>query len=156
MAFRRRHVLHVCAVSALFVLALCGAVADSQLQPSDAGAHDDMQEDEQGQGCVAAVEPNDGTVFRDDANPVLFIAVGFCPRAERARAAGAGASVTIDLSLEPGGRRFQWILAHGIDEFGVELELPQNLPDDQYRGTVGLQGPYNLVLPVHFTKLSTR
>jgi hypothetical protein len=49
----------------------------------------------------------------------------------------------------------QWNLVHGIDEYGVELELPRNLPDEQYHGTVGLHPPYNVVLPVRFTKLST-
>ena len=49
----------------------------------------------------------------------------------------------------------QWSLAHGIDEYGVELELPRNLPDEEYRGTVGVHPPYNVVLPVRFTKLST-
>ncbi len=138
----------------LLALALCLALA--------AGADDDgvnaaNQADEEGEGCAASAEPNDGaTVFHDDANPVLFIAVGFCPRAERARsAAGSRLSVAVDLTLEPGGRRFQWNLAHGIDEYGVELELPRSLPDEQYRGTVGLRAPYNVVLPVQFTKLST-
>jgi hypothetical protein len=49
----------------------------------------------------------------------------------------------------------QWSLAHGIDEYGVELELPRSLPDEQYSGTLGLHPPYNLVLPLRFTKLST-
>jgi len=135
------------------ILVLCLTLAAGA---DDNGGHEAAQQaDEDGEWCAAAAEPNDGaTVFRDEANPVLFIAVGFCPRAERARAA-AQLSVDVDLTLEPGGRRFQWSLAHGIDEYGVELELPRSLPDEQYRGNVGLRAPYNLVLPVRFTKLST-
>lgn len=134
-------------------LVLCLALAAG----ADDGEHAANQVDEDGEQCAASAEPNDGaTVFPDEASPVLFIAVGFCPRAERARAAaGARLSVAVDLTLEPGGRRFQWSLAHGIDEYGVELELPRSLPDEQYRGTVGLRAPYNVVLPVQFTKLST-
>jgi hypothetical protein len=64
----------------------------------------DLAHDE---GCTASAEPNDGTVFRDDASPVLFIAVGYCPRAEHARAGAPGGSVKVDLTLEPGGRKFQ-------------------------------------------------
>lgn len=74
---------------------------------------------------AASVEPNDGAVFRDEATPILFIAVGFCQRAERARQGGAGNTATIDLTLEPGGRKFQWNLAHGVDEYGVGMDLVQ-------------------------------
>lgn len=56
--------------------------------------------------CTASAEPNDGTVFFDEVSPVLFIAVGYCPRAERGRTLAAG-SVRVDLTLEPGGRKFQ-------------------------------------------------
>jgi hypothetical protein len=136
---------------ALFMFAAC--VADTNFQDDDErGA---MQVDEEGEGCAASVEPNDGSVFRDEASPVIFIAVGFCPRVERALATGLRRSTIVELKLEPGSRRFRWDLAHGIDEFGIELELPTNLPDEDYRGTVGLQAPYNIVLPVHFVKLST-
>ena len=139
----------------LLALALCLALAASSAD--DDGGHATNQADEDGEGCAASAEPNDvATVFPDEASPVLFIAVGFCPRAERARAAaGSRLSVAVDLTLEPGGRRYQWSLAHGIDEYGVELELPRSLPDEQYRGTIGLRAPYNVVLPVQFTKLST-
>ena len=64
----------------------------------------DLAHDE---GCTASAEPNDGSVFRDDASPVLFIAVGYCPRADHARAWAPGGSVKVDLTLEPGGRKFQ-------------------------------------------------
>ena len=137
----------------VILLVLCLTLAAGA---DDHSGHEATQQtDEDGEGCAAAAEPNDvATVFRDEANPVLFIAVGFCPRAERARAA-ALLSVDVDLTLEPGSRRFQWSLVHGIDEYGVELELPSSLPDEQYRGNVGLRAPYNLVLPVRFNKLST-
>ena len=68
------------------ILVLCLTLAAGA---DDNGGHEAAQQaDEDGEWCAAAAEPNDGaTVFRDEANPVLFIAVGFCPRAERARAA---------------------------------------------------------------------
>jgi hypothetical protein len=139
----------------LVILCLIIALQISADETGDDGDQDGyMQADDEGEGCVASAEPTDG-VFRDEENIVIFIAVGFCPRAERAKIAGASLGASIDLTLEPGGRRFQWNLAHGIDQYGVEVELPRNLPDEQYSGKVGLLAPYNLVLPVHFTKLST-
>ena len=141
------------AVARLLALSLCCALV-VRVGGDDAWQAE-VQADEHGEGCTASAEPNDGTVFRDEAVPVVFVAVGFCPRAELAHAAGQGRAVAVELKVEPGGRQFRWNLEHGIDEFGVELQLPRNLPDEVYRGSIALSAPYNLVLPIHFARLTT-
>ena len=153
--FRRRQgsLRQLVAIAWPLALSLCCALV-VRVGGDDAWQAE-VQADEHGEGCTASAEPNDGTVFRDEAVPVLFVAVGFCPRAERAHAAGSGRAVAVELKLEPGGRQFRWNLEHGIDEFGVELQLPRNLPDEVYRGSIALSAPYNLVLPIHFAKLTT-
>jgi hypothetical protein len=88
--------------------------------------------------------PSDGTIFSTEDIPIISIAVSGCPFPP--------ANVAADIKLDFGSNapHFNWHLEHGLSETGMDLELPNSLPDGEYRGHARISSPYSLTAPVHF------